>query len=327
MKSVLRRSIAAALAAAPLSAVLPAAYGEDFPARPLKLLVPIAAGGLTDTLARTLAARLGERLGQPVAVENRPGGGGIIGMQAAARAAAGGYTLILVYQGVASVNASLYRSLPYDTLRDFAPVAQVATFPLLLLVNPDVKARSVRELVELARAESAGLNYASAGNATTSHLAMELFRRAAGVRLVHVPYKGEAPALAEVVGGTVPLAFATPTAAMSLVKAGRLRPLAISTRERSPALPEIPTIAESGLRDFVVFGWYGVLAPAGTPAAALARLNRELLAILAEPEMREKLARQGVDPQGSSADAFERLIRDETERWRRVVTDAGIRVD
>ena len=327
MKSVLRRSIAAALAAAPLSAVLPAAYGEDFPARPLKLLVPIAAGGLTDTLARTLAARLGERLGQPVAVENRPGGGGIIGMQAAARAPADGYTLILVYQGVASVNASLYRSLPYDTLRDFAPVAQVATFPLLLLVNPDVKARSVRELVELARAESAGLNYASAGNATTSHLAMELFRRAAGVRLVHVPYKGEAPALAEVVGGTVPLAFATPTAAMSLVKAGRLRPLAISTRERSPALPEIPTIAESGLRDFVVFGWYGVLAPAGTPAAALARLNRELLAILAEPEMREKLARQGVDPQGSSADAFERLIRDETERWRRVVTDAGIRVD
>jgi tripartite-type tricarboxylate transporter receptor subunit TctC len=319
--------ICAQLTTVALALAASASFAQDYPVRPLKLIVPIAAGGLTDNLARTLAARLGERMGQPVVVENRPGGGGVIGMQAAARSPADGYSLILVYQGVASVNASLYRNLPYDTLRDFVAVGQVASFPLLLLVNPAVNARSTREFIELARAGAGSINYASAGNATTSHLAMELFKRAAGIELTHVPYKGEAPALTEVVGGAVPVAFATATAAMPMIQAGRLRALAISSSERSRALPDLPTIAESGVAGFDVIGWYGLLAPAGTPAPVVARLNRELLAIVAEPETRAKLAAQGVEPRGGSPEAFAKLIRDETERWRKVIADANIRVE
>lgn len=302
-----------------------ASRAQDYPSKPVRLIVPIAAGGLTDTLARMLGTRLGERLGQPVVVENRPGAGGIIGMQAAAKAPADGYSLVFVYQGVASVNMSLYKTLPYDTMRDFAPVAQVATFPLVLVVHPEVKAKNLRELIELARPGS--MNYASAGNATTSHLGTELLLRAAGIRMTHVPYKGEAPALTEVAGGTVPVVFSTVTAGLPLIKAGKLRPIAVSVAERSPLLPDVPTIAESGLKDFAVFGWYGVLAPTGTPPAIVARLSRELVAIVSEPEMRSQMAGRGIDAVGTGSDAFAKLIRDETERWHRVVTDANIKVE
>lgn len=303
------------------------ALAQDFPSRPMKMIVPIAAGGLTDSLARTLAARLGERMGQPMVVENRPGGGGVIGMQAAAKSPADGHTLILVYQGVAAVNPSLIPNLPYDVPRDFVPVAQVGTFPLVVLVNPAVNARSLGELLALARTASPPLVYGSAGNATTSHLATELLKRRARIDLVHVPYKGEAPALADLVGATVPMALTTLNVALPMIRAGRVRPLAISSAERARQLPEVPTLAEAGLPDAEVVGWYGVLAPAGTPAGAISRLNRELTAMLAEPELRAKLEAMGVDPKPTSSEAFGRFVRDETERWRRVISEANIKAD
>jgi tripartite-type tricarboxylate transporter receptor subunit TctC len=300
---------------------------EPYPSRPLRLIAPIAPGGLTDSLARLLATGLSARLQQPVVVENRAGGGGVIGTTAAAKQAADGYNLLLVYQGIASVNPVLYNDLPYATLRDFAPVAKVATFPLALVVHSDVKARSVQELVALAKAKPGSLSYASAGNATTAHLTMELFKRQAGLHLVHIPYKGEAPALNDLMGGQVEVAFSSLASVLPHLKSGRLRPLGIASLERSSLAADIPTIHETGLKGFQSEGWYGVLVPTGTPAAVIDRLNRELLAVLADPETKAKMAAQAVVPTPSSPQALRQWIADETERWRKIITEAGIKPD
>jgi tripartite-type tricarboxylate transporter receptor subunit TctC len=300
---------------------------EPYPSRPLRLIAPIAPGGLTDSLARLLATGLSARLQQPVVVENRAGGGGVIGTTAAAKQAADGYNLLLVYQGIASVNPVLYNDLPYATLRDFAPVAKVATFPLALVVHSDVKARSVQELVALAKAKPGSLSYASAGNATTAHLTMELFKRQAGLHLVHIPYKGEAPALNDLMGGQVEVAFSSLASVLPHLKSGRLRPLGIASLERSSLAADIPTIHETGLKGFQSEGWYGVLVPTGTPAAVIDRLNRELLVVLADPETKAKMAAQAVVPTPSSPQALRQWIADETERWRKIITEAGIKPD
>jgi len=303
------------------------AHAQDFPSRPLRIVAPIAPGGLTDTLAREIAVRLGERLGQAMTVENRPGGGGVIGMQAAARAPADGHTLVLVYPGVAAVNPTLIPNLPYDVARDFIPVGGVGSFPFLLLAHPGLVARGPGELIELARRSSPTLAYGSAGNATGSHLATELWKRRAGIDLMHVPYKGEAPALADVVAGVVPLAMVTPSVALPMVRAGRARALGVSSAERSPVMPDVPTLAEAGLPGYEAVSWYGLLAPAGTPATAVARLERELAAVLADPAMRQKLESLGITPRPTTGAAFGRFVRDETERWRRLIQEAGIRAD
>jgi len=300
---------------------------EPYPSRSLRLIAPIAPGGLTDSLARLLATGLSARLQQPVVVENRAGGGGVIGTTAAAKQAADGYNLLLVYQGIASVNPVLYNDLPYATLRDFAPVAKVATFPLALVVHSDVKARSVQELVALAKAKPGSLSYASAGNATTAHLTMEMFKRQAGLHLVHIPYKGEAPALNDLMGGQVEVAFSSLASVLPHLKSGRLRPLGIASLERSSLAVDIPTIHETGLKGFQSEGWYGVLVPTGTPAAVIDRLNRELLAVLADPETKTKMAAQAVVPTPSSPQALRQWIADETERWRKIITEAGIKPD
>ena len=300
---------------------------EPYPSRSLRLIAPIAPGGLTDSLARLLATGLSARLQQPVVVENRAGGGGVIGTTAAAKQAADGYNLLLVYQGIASVNPVLYNDLPYATLRDFAPVAKVATFPLALVVHSDVKARSVQELVALAKAKPGSLSYASAGNATTAHLTMELFKRQAGLHLVHIPYKGEAPALNDLMGGQVEVAFSSLASVLPHLKSGRLRPLGIASLERSSLAADIPTIHETGLKGFQSEGWYGVLVPIGTPAAVIERLNRELLAVLADPETKAKMAAQAVVPSPSSPQALRQWIADETERWRKIITEVGIKPD
>lgn len=305
----------------------PAAAQERWPERPLQLIAPIAAGGLTDALARMLASGLSTRLGQQVVVDNRPGGAGVIGMSAAARSPADGYHLVLVYQGVASVNPVLYPKLPYDTLRDFAPVAQVATFPMALVASSRVQAADLQAFMALARSKPGQLSYASAGNATTAHLTMELFKRRTGLQLTHIPYKGEAPALNDLIGGQVDVAFSSLGSVLPHLHSDRLKLLGVTSAQRTPLAPELPTIAEAGVTGFQSVGWYAVLAPAGTPAVAIERLNRELLAILAEPEMRTRLAAQAIVPGGSSPEALRQWITEDTERWRKVIADAAIKAD
>ena len=316
----------ALLCAAALLLGQPAA-AQEYPSRPIKFITPIAAGGLTDTLTRVLGQRLSERMGQPVVVENRPGAGGIIGMDAAAKSAPDGYTIVMVYQGLASVNPILYKVPPYETLRDFVPIAQVATFPMVLIVNPSTPIGSVKELIEQARAKPGSMNYGSAGNATTSHLVMELFKRKAGVDLLHIPYKGEAPALTELLGGRVAVTFNSLPSVLAHIRSGKVRALAIATKERSRLVPDVPTVTESGVADLEVPGWYGILAPAGTPRPIVERLSREFNAVVNEPDTRARLAAQGIDLGGSSSEAFGKWIREETERWRKVITDAGIKAD
>ena len=313
-------AIAAALSLAP-------ARAQEYPGKPIKFIAPIAAGGLTDTLTRVLGQRLSERVGQPVVVDNRPGAGGLIGMEAAAKSAPDGYTIVMVYQGLASVNPILFKAPPYETLRDYAPIAQVATFPMVLVVNASAPIASLKELVEQARAKPGSMNYGSAGNATTSHLVMELFKRKAGLDLLHIPYKGEAPALTELLGGRVAVTFNSLPSVLAHIRSGKVRALAIATRERSKLVPDVPTITEAGIPDLEVPGWYGVLAPAGTPRPVVERLSREFNAVVSEPDTRARLALQGIDLGGSSAEAFGNWIREETERWRKVITEAGIKAD
>lgn len=305
----------------------PLAAQDNWPSRPIKLIAPIAPGGLTDTLARMLASSLTTRLGQQVVVDNRPGGGGVIGMAAAAKMPADGYNLVLVYQGVASVNPVLQKDLPYDTLRDFTAVAQVATFPLALVANTRVPAANVQELLALARSKPGALSYASAGNATTAHLTMELFKRRTETRIVHIPYKGEAPALNDLMGGQVDVAFSSLASVLPHIQSGRLKVLGVTSAERSPLAPNLPTIAESGEAGFHSVGWYAVLAPKGTPKPVVDRLNKELLAILAEPGVRTRMAAQAIIPGGSSPEALQRWIVEDTERWRKVIHEAGIKAD
>lgn len=303
------------------------AAAQPYPSKPLRFVVPVAAGGLTDILTRLLATRLQDRLGQSVVVDNKTGAGGIIGMESAAKSPADGYTILMSYIGVAAVNPSLYKDLPYDTLRDFAPVGLVASFPMVLAVHPDVPAKTTKEFIELAKSRPGTLNYGSAGNATTAHLAMELFRREAGIDLVHIPYKGAAPALNELMGGRIAAVFDSLTLIMPQAKAGRVRALGIASRERSKLAPEIPTISEGGVKDFEVTGWYGVLAPAGTPRAIVERLEAEFLAIVKEPAMREQMLQRGIEPIGEGASRFGQLLRSEIDKWRRVVQESKLRPD
>lgn len=300
---------------------------DTYPSRPVKLIAPIAAGGLTDTLARVLATKLGERLGQPVVVDNRAGGGGIIGVTAAAKSPADGYTLAIVYQGVASVNPVLFKDLPYDTLRDFAPIGLTGSFPLALVVNPKVPARTAAEFVALARSKPGALSYGSAGNATTSHLTTELFKRRAGIHVLHIPYRGEAPALNDLMGGQVDVVFTSLTSVLPYLTSNRIRVLGVTTAERSKLAPHVPTISESGVAGFQSNGWYGLLAPAGTPTAILDRLNTELTAVLNEPETRSRLQALGVDAFSSSREAMRRFIVEDMDKWRGVISAAGIKAD
>ncbi|MCD0502281.1 tripartite tricarboxylate transporter substrate binding protein [Bordetella petrii] len=308
-----------------LSAVLNGpASAATYPDRPVRLIAPIAVGGLTDTLARLVAAGLADSLGQPVVVENKPGAGGIIGMEAAAKAAPDGYSLILVYQGVAAVNASLYPKLPYDTLRDFTPIAGLGSFPLVLVTHPGSGIHSVNNLLRQARNDPDALSYASAGNATTSHLTMELFKNDAGIQAMHVPYKGEGPANTDVAGGQVDIAFSSLASVAPLIKSGRLVALGIATRERSPMLPGVPTISEAGLSGFEAAGWYALLAPAGTPSEVVQTLSRAVAGVLGRPETSAKLEALGVTAKATPPAELDRQIRSETEKWKAVIQQSHI---
>jgi len=311
------------LAALALSAA--AAHAEVYPARPIRMIVAYPPGGGTDIVGRMIAQKLGETLGQSVIVENRGGASGNIGTELTARAAPDGYTVLVGNVAPNAINVSLFKNLPFDPVADFAPVSLVASTPNVLVVNPSTPARTVKEVVALAKARPGTLNFASAGVGSSSHLAGELFRILAGADIVHVPYKGAGPAMIDVLSGRIQLYFATMPAAMPHVKSGKLAPIAVTSAKRSQALPELPTVAESGVPGYEASTWYGVLAPAHTPSAVIARLHAEIVRILAEPELRARLADQGFEPVGNSPEEFGAYIKSEIAKWGKVIRDAGIR--
>jgi len=307
-----------------LLALVSAAHADDYPTRPIKLIVPFAAGGGNDTVARLAGEGLTTELGQPVVIDNRPGAGGIIGAEAVARAALDGYTLFLGGVGSHAINPNLHAHLSYDPIKDFAPITLVASAPLVLVVHPSVPATSVRELIALAKAQPGRLNYASNGNGSSSHLAAVMFASMTGIDIVHVPYKGLSPALADLIGGQVQLMFSSVVAIVPHVKAGKLRALAVSSRERLSLLPDLPTIAEAGVPGYETSSWYGILAPAGTPAEIVTRLNAALVKVVSQPDVRQALAQEGADPVGNSPAAFGAFIRSERQRLGDVIRQAKV---
>jgi tripartite-type tricarboxylate transporter receptor subunit TctC len=303
------------------------ACAQDFPSKSIRLVAPIAASGMTDIVARQMAQKLQERLGVPVVVDNKPGAGGNIGVETVVRAAPDGYTLLLAFPGPIVVNPSLYKNLAYDPVRDLAPVNLLTSYPLLLAVNAEVPAKTLAEFIALAKQKTGGLSYGSAGNASTAHLAMELFMRQAGIQMVHVPYKGAAPAMTDLIGGRLAVVFDSMTLVMPQVEAGKIRALAISSKVRSPAAPDLPTVAESGLSDFVVEGWYGVLAPSGTPEAIVNRLSKEFTAIVNDADVKKDFLKRGLEPLGKDAAFFGHVLKAERAMWHRVVTESNIKID
>lgn len=321
----MRRLGAALIVVAALAAS--ASAQTAYPAKPIQLVVPFAPGGATDIVARLVGQKLAERLGRPVVVDNRPGAGGNLGAAIVAKAPADGHVLFLGTIATHAINQSLYARLGYDPVRDFAPVSLLTSVPLVLVVPADLPARSVKDLVALAKARPGALNYASPGAGTALHLAGELFKSLAGVDVVHVPYKGSAPAITDLLGGRVSLMFDTTLSALPHVKAGKLRALAVTTARRSAALPELPTVAESGLPGFDVSAWNGILVPAGTPREIVARLATEVAAIMKLADVRERLAGQGAEAIGSTSEEFAAHIAAETAKWAKVVRASGARVD
>ena len=299
---------------------------DSYPSRPIRFIVPFAPGGTNDIVARMVGARLTESWGQPVVIDNRGGAGGVLGADMAAKAAPDGYTLLMANVNFAT-NPALVKNLPYDTVKDFAAVSLLATSPSVLVVHPSVPARSVRELIALARMKPGQLNYSTSGAGSTGHMAMELLKQMAGIDMVAVHYKGGGPALIDLIAGRVSPGFATILSVAPHTETGRLRALAVSTPRRSPALPDLPTVAEAGVPGYEFTGWWGVVVPARTPPAVVSKLNAELAKILALPEVRERLTREGADPAHTTPDAFAAYMRTEVTKWSKVIKDANIRTD
>ncbi len=307
-------------------AVAGAAGAQDFPARAVRIIVPFSAGGANDVVARIVAPRVGEALGQQVIIDNRPGGAAVIGTEMLAKAAPNGYTLGIANTSF-SANPSLFSKLPYDTEKDFLPVSLLSQIPYVLTVHPSVPARSVRELIAIARAKPGTLNYASAGNATGSHLGTEAFNYATGIRMVHIPYGSGGRPIVSTLAGETAVFLATLSSGIPHFKTGKLVALGISTLTRDPILPDLPTIAEAGVPGYEISEWTGLIAPAGTPAAVIARLHEEFARAVAQPDVRERLSGVGARAVGSTPDALGAHIRSELARWPKVVAAAGIRIN
>ena len=306
---------------------LPPAAAADYPSRPIRYIVPFAPGGPTDIMSRAIAEKVAGTWGQPVVVDNRGGAGGGLGAEAVAKAAPDGYTVMIGHVGTHAINVSLYKKVNYDPVKDFQPVSLLATLPLALVVNAAFPPRSVKDIIVLAKTKPGTINFASAGNGGPTHLAGEMFKSLAAIDIVHVPYKGNAAALTELVGGQVQMMFSNLLTAGPHVRTGRLRALAVSTGKRSPQAPELPTMAEAGVPGYDVTPWYGILGPAGLPRPIVMKWNTEVVRILGLPEMKERFVAQGVDLAPSSPEAFGDLIRAEIPKWRKVVRDSGARVD
>jgi tripartite-type tricarboxylate transporter receptor subunit TctC len=318
------RTLLAALL--PCLCVAAPAPAQQYPSKPVRVIVPFAPGGSTDVVFRLLAPRITETLGQPLLIDNRPGGGATIGMDLVAKAPADGYTL-----GVANIsfgaNPSLLAKLPYDTVRDFAPVSLVSIVTMVLSVHPSVPARSVKQLLALARSKPDGLSYSSAGNGSANHLAFERFKHASGAKVLHVPYKGGGPAVVAIVSGEVTTIFATIPSAVQYFRNGKLVPLGVSSVKRNSALPEVPTVAEAGVPGYEAIEWQGVVVPAGTPAAVIGRLHQAFAKNVTLPDMKERLAGIGAEAAGSSPEELGTFIRNELENWSKVIKASGIRID
>ncbi len=316
------------LLAAGLASTLPirAAYAQTYPGRPVRMIVPYPPGGPTDVLARIVAVKLSEALGQPFAIDNKAGASGMIGSAEVAKAAPDGYTL-LGNASIHVINPSLYPKAAFDAIADFTPVTQLAGVPLILVVNNDLPVKNVRDLIAYAKANPVKLNFASSGNAAAPHLAGESFKIAAGVQMQHVPYKGSAPALTDLIGGQVQLMFDSMPSAMPHVKAGKLRPLAVTTAKRSAAVPDLPTVAEAGVPGYDISTWYGLWAPKGTPREIAERIATETAKILKLPDVRERYAALGAEPVGSTPDEFAAYCRSELTKWAKIVKESGAKAD
>ncbi len=315
-----------AAALATVAAAVPA-RAQTWPAKPIRLIVPYPPGGTTDLLGRGIGQKLSESLGQQVVIENRPGAGGSIGADLAAKSKPDGYTLLLGTIATHAINPNLYPDNPYDPAKDFAPVALVATMPNLLVVNPSVPAKSVRELIALARSKPGALAFASAGSGTTQHLSGEIFKKMAGIDMLHIPYKGNAPAVTDLVGGQVQVMFDNIPISLQQVRAGKLRALAVTGPKRSGVLPDVPTIAEAALPGYSVTSWFALFAPAGTPAAIVARLNKETNMALADRVLRQQLVNQGIEPSSGTAGQLAAHVQAELLRWKKIVAESGARVE
>ncbi|HSN41737.1 MAG TPA: tripartite tricarboxylate transporter substrate binding protein [Burkholderiales bacterium] len=326
-----RRPAPVAVLILALCAIFPAAACAEaaaaYPAKPIRLIVPFPPGGGNDVIARVVGKQLSERWNQQIVIDNRGGANGMLGLSLLAQAAPDGYTLAVGAAGPLAVNPSLYSKMPYDSLKSFAPVTNMVNFPLLLVTHPSLPAKSVKELIALAKAQPGRLNFASPGSGNSGHLAGELFNSMAGVKIVHVPYKGAGPAIADLLGGQVQMMYSSIPSVLPHVQAGRLNALAIGSAKRLSTLPNIPTIAESGVPKYEAYSWVGMVAPAGTPGEIVAKLNREIIDILKVKQVADNLNQQGAVPDYQSPEAFRAYIKAEIAKWGAVVRAANIRAD
>jgi tripartite-type tricarboxylate transporter receptor subunit TctC len=321
---VIRRFAASILL---LFAAATVAQAQSYPSKPVKIIVPFTPGSATDILARLVGEQLGRSLGQPFVIENKPGAGGIVGTQAAKDAAPDGYTLIAAGSGPFGINPGVYKSLPYDPVRDFEPIGNIALTPQAIVVGAQSPYKSIRDLVAAARAKPGELSFASLGNGSTSHLTMEAFQQAAGIKLNHIPFKGSSDAQSQIIGGNVVMMSDTVPGLLTQVKGGKLRALGVAIPQRSPFMPDVPTLAEQGYPGFESVGWIGLAAPARTPAAILDKLNAELRRMLQDPAVREKMAQLAFTPVGDTRAQFGAFMKGEIAKWSKVAHDSGARAD
>ena len=324
MTALNRRTLLALAALAPLPSI---ALAQSFPNKPIKLVVPYAPGGGADSVARIVSKKVSEQIGQPIVIENKGGAGSILGTDQVAKAEPDGYTLLLGQSGPISINPAVYKTLPYDPIKDFAPVTMMTGYPYILVVNADSPAKTLQEFVALAKARPDQMNYGSTGVGAANHLVAELFNSKAGLRMTHVPYRGTALAVADLLAGTLTMVFGDPVTVLPHIKSGKLRALAVTSLQRSPVSPEIPTVAESGYPGFEALAWHGILAPAKTPPEIVAKLNAEFVIALADPGVKELLVNQALAPVGSTPRAFADFIKTDIATWKAVAADAKIQVE
>jgi tripartite-type tricarboxylate transporter receptor subunit TctC len=299
----------------------------DYPSKPIRLVVPYAPGGGADSVARIVAKKVSENIGQPIVIDNKGGGGSILGTDIVAKAEPDGYTLLLGQSGPISINPAIYKSLPYDPVKDFAPVAMTTAYPYILVVNPELPVKSLQEFVALAKSKPGALNYGSTGVGAANHLVAELFSSKAGLKMTHVPYRGTALAVGDLLGGQLTMVFGDPISVLSQMKAGKLRALAVTSLQRSSVAPDVPTVAESGYPGFEALAWHGIMAPARTPPAIVKKLNEEIVKALADPATKKLLEDQAMQTVGNTPEAFAAFIRKDIVLWKEVATSANVTVE